>query len=186
MLRIGFSGVPSSGKTTMARALAAELKTKYRVIELVSEYARMYKIKYGPIATVQDQFRILDKQVEWEEEIPITTDVLITDSPVFLGFLYALDLRDPHDKKDTMWVNDLFRKMSNLNSPARYDFIFNLKPVLVPVDDSVRDQEHLSPEWREDKDLFIKMLFKMFPPRNFIELQTLSVEERLGEILPIL
>ena len=176
MLKIGFSGIPSTGKTTLARETASLLKADYPVIEIVSEYARMYKVKYGEIETVQDQFRILDKQIEWEDEIAPKTEVLITDSPIFIGFLYALDVRNTESQKDTMWLNDLFRKMCKYNTPLRYDVIFHLPPVEA-VNDSVRNPEHLTESWRREADSLMKSLFKIFPAKNFIELGSRDLQE---------
>lgn len=184
MLKIGFSGIPSTGKTTMARETAGLLKEDYSVIELVSEYARMYRIKYGEIESVQDQFRILDKQIEWEEEISPKTEVLITDSPIFLGFLYALDLRDTNSQKDTMWLNDLFRKMCKYNTPLRYDVIFHLPPREV-VDDSVRDPEHLTESWRRRANSLMSSLFEIFPAKNFIELRSRDLKEVKCQLLSL-
>lgn len=176
-IRIGFTGVPSSGKTSMAMKCAASCRESYKIVELVSEYARMYRIKYGEIETVQDQFKILDKQLEWEEEISPQTDIMVTDSPIFLGFLYALDLRRNDSQKDTMWLNDLFRKMCKYNTPLRYDVIFHLPPREV-VDDSVRDKVHLTEAWRRDAGNLMCSLFKkIFPAKNFIELQAANPEE---------
>lgn len=176
MLRIGFSGIPSSGKTTMARKLAAALANDHPVVELVSEYARMYRVKYGEIESIQDQFKILDKQLEWEEEISPSVDVMITDSPIFLGFLYSLDLRNPCSQKDTTWLNDLFRKMCKHNTPIRYDFVFHLPP-REAIDDSVRDKRHLTESWRRDSDALMRSIFRIFPAKNFIELGSANLEE---------
>ena len=71
-------------------------------IELVSEYARAYIHKYGSIDSVYDQMRIFNKQLAEENQFPSTIDVLVTDSPIFLGFGYALELRKENNKKKEM------------------------------------------------------------------------------------
>jgi len=181
MIRVGFTGVPATGKTTAARMLSASFKDVDGVesIELVSEYARRYISKYDEITSVWDQLHIFDKQIEWETHAEKDTDLLITDSPVFIAFMYVLDIRST-GKKDTMIVNDLFKKMSDLNIPSRYDFVFHLPPILKPVDDGVRPKHHLDPVWREEADQTLKMCFKLFPPKNFIVLEEVSIESRVA------
>lgn len=112
MLKVGFIGVPGAGKTSTARGLAALCRRndKLSKVELVSEYARRYITKQGPIDTITDQFRIIEKQLEWEESIAPETDLMITDSPIHLGFLYALELRKLDNPKDIMYLNDIFKK----------------------------------------------------------------------------
>ena len=87
MIRIGITGVPGSGKTTLARSVASVYRNKLKRAELVSEYARRYISKHGNITFLWEQYRILEKQLEWENSVK--ADILISDSPVHLGFLYA-------------------------------------------------------------------------------------------------
>ena len=96
MLRVGFSGVPGSGKTSTARLVAAICRRcpGLQRVELLDEYARWSINTYGPTETVWEQVRILNKQLFREDKVPAaTTDILLTDSPVFMSFAYALDLR---------------------------------------------------------------------------------------------
>ena len=182
MKRIGFVGVPGSGKSSVARGLAARGHEKLKKIELVSEYARRFISKYGTIDRVSDQYKILQKQIDWEDVIPKDeTDVLITDSPVFLGFLYALTLRDSNDIKDAMYVNDIFKRMTKLNCPHRYDIIFHLPPLWKPVHDGVRPKEHFSDDWRDEADLMLQFIFKLFPPKYFITLKADTLDARVDE-----
>lgn len=184
MIRIGFVGVPSSGKTTLARALAGAIgiKTKFKTIELVPEYARTYRQKYG-IDGIQDQVRILNKQIELEERYPPTLEVLITDSPIFLGFGYAIELKRPGSIKDNMILNDVFKIMSKANVTPRYDIIFHLPPVLEPIKDGLRPEEHFDPEWRAEADVRLKSVFYVFPPKKLISLETVTLDDRVNECL---
>jgi len=185
MIRVGFTGVPGAGKTSTARGLAAYCRgdEKLRKIELVHEYARRYIAKYGSIDTVMDQYRVLQKQLDWEDSIPAdSTDVMITDSPVHLGFLYALELRKD-TPKDAVFVNDIFKKMNTLNTPPRYDIIFYLPPKLKPVKDGVRDPLHFDEGWRREADETIRHIFKLFPPKNFVRVESTDMEDRVEECL---
>lgn len=97
MIRVGFIGTPGSGKTSTARALASQCRRidALNNVEIVSEYARRYISKHGSIDFLWEQYRILHKQLEWETSVENDNlDLLITDSPIFVGFAYCLDLRE--------------------------------------------------------------------------------------------
>jgi len=181
MIRVGFIGVPGSGKTSTARGLAAFYRRTSRLekIELIAEYARRYITKYGSIDTINDQYRIMQKQIEWEDTVPPETDIIITDSPVHLGFLYATELRNPENIKDTMYYNDIFKRMNKINCPQRYDIIFHLPPVLKPVKDGIRAEIQFDDTWRKESDMKLQFIFKLFPPKNFITINAVDINERI-------
>jgi nicotinamide riboside kinase len=184
MFKIGMTGVPGSGKSTLARAVAAGSRTTLGLdnVELVCEYARRYIAKYGNIESIMEQSRILEKQYEWESNvISNDLDLLITDSPVHMGFLYVMDIRDPNNLKDTMYVNDIFKRMSKINCPPRYDIIFHLPPIWKPVTDGIRPDHHFEDGWRSEADFKIQFIFKLFPPKNFITIESGTLEERIEE-----
>lgn len=182
MKRIGFVGVPGTGKSSIARGIAAQSYKHIGKVELVSEYARRYLSKYGPIQNVSDQYKIMQKQLEWEDIIDQNEiDISITDSPVHMGFLYALEIRNTNLIRDAMYVNDIFKTMTKINCPPRYDIIFHLPPIWKPSSDGVRPEEHFNNNWREKTDFKIQFIFKLFPPKNFIILKTSTFEERIEE-----
>ena len=183
-VRIGFSGCPGTGKSSLAAYLRGDLKSgKTRVsVELVTEYARRYIVKYGLPERVLEQQRMLWKQVDWEDSTCTgKIDFILTDSPIFLGFMYALQLRNIHDTRDMMFLNDLFKDMSKLNVNHRYKVIFHLPPTKAPIDDGVRAAEQLTDEWRQDSDDMLHFIFKLFPPRHFIVLKETSVQKQAQE-----
>lgn len=182
MKRIGFVGVPGAGKSSVARGIAAQSYNRIGRVELISEYARRFLTKYGPVNNVADQYKIMQKQLEWEDVIPSTeTDVTITDSPVHMGFLYAMEIRDSNNLKDTMYVNDIFKRMNKINCPSRYDIIFHLPPVWKPVTDGIRPDHHFEDGWRSEADFKIQFIFKLFPPRHFVTIKSETLEERIEE-----
>jgi hypothetical protein len=178
-LLVGFAGVPGSGKTTLARLCAGNARDKLGIsrVELVDEYARRYINKYG-IKDIHDQMRLFNKQLEKEVSFFSTADLIWTDSPVFLGFMYALGMRTG-TAHDVLFVNDLFKSMSKLNAGGSwYDIVFHVPPVLKPVDDGTRLKEQLTDEWRAKADLEIQAVFKLiFPPRKFV---TIDIKTPLG------
>lgn len=187
MVRVGFVGVPGAGKTSTARALSAFCRKneKFKKVELIAEYARRFIAKYGTeTLTLSDQFRIMEKQLEWEDVIPEeSTDLLITDSPVHLGFIYALDLRRRNNQKDTMYMNDIYKRLNKINYPTRYEYIFHLPPVFTPVEDGVRLEKHFEPKWRKEADARITNVFDLFPPSNFITIKSENLMDRVDECL---
>lgn len=180
MIKIGFSGIPSTGKTVLARAVAGNLwrYTKYTKIELVSEYARTHIANYG-LDTVADQLLILDKQLEKEELVASNTDVLITDSPIFLGFAYALLMRRMGNSKDRAVINALFERLSKLNEYYRYDAIFHINPSITYTDDGVRPVEHGQLAWRDSTETLIRSTYTIFPPKELIFVKATDLEERI-------
>lgn len=186
MIRIGFIGVPGAGKTTTSRALAGNLRahTEIKTVELVSEYARTYIHKYG-IDSIYDQVRIFNKQYTEEEKFPDTTDVLITDSPVFLGFGYALEMRAEGNTKHTMLLNDLFKELNKLNEIPRYDIIYHLPPTLKPVKDGIRADHQFEDQWRLEADERLTALFQVFKPRKLVTLTSTTIDLRVAEAIKI-
>ncbi|MDD5649372.1 MAG: AAA family ATPase [Candidatus Nanoarchaeia archaeon] len=173
---IGISGIPGSGKTTLARALASACCNKFKNIELISEYARQYIIQNKSIDSIWEQLTITDKQIEWENSVSESTEVLITDSPIYLGFLYAIDLVKFNNVKDIIAYNRLFEKLIKLNN--RYDLIFHLESVISLVNDGVRCDQHLNDKWRTESSFILMSLFKIFNQKNIIVLKSDNLEER--------
>jgi deoxyadenosine/deoxycytidine kinase len=176
MRRIGISGIPGSGKTSLARALTSSCSLKVKT-ELVSEYARQYLSKHYSIDSVWEQLRITDKQIEWENNIFDEVDIMITDSPIYLGFLYTIDLVDFSNPKDLIAYNDLFKKfVSNQN---RYDLIFYLHPVIEPINDGIRKNLHFDETWRKNANVMSLNIFKMFGQKNIIEISEPDMTKRI-------
>jgi len=89
---IGFVGAPSTGKTTLARAVANEVGLRGLAVEFVSEYARTYIQRYGPIESVSEQLVIFDGQARREDDARSTgADYVIAETPVFTGYAYGLE-----------------------------------------------------------------------------------------------
>jgi len=185
-IRIGFAGVPGSGKTSTARALAGLCGTEtgwMKRVELVHEYARAHIAEYGPIETLADQYTVSMRQVEWEDRAVLATvDAMVTDSPVHLGWLYAMQMSH-ETKKDAMYASDLFARLCDLNVPRRYDIVFHLPPVMEAVDDNVRSSEQLDERWRKEADDLIPFVFKLFPPKQFIVVKSVALIERVTECI---
>jgi len=183
MKRIAISGIPGSGKTSLARGLASACCGTLKNVELVNEYAREYISKYKSVDTIWEQLRITEKQIEREDNIVSKTDILITDSPIYLGFLFAIDLVDFDNAKDVIAYNDLFCKLTALRN--RYDLIVHLYPVIGPVEDGVRINLHFNEQWRSKSNSILLNQLGMFGQKNIIEIQSKDITERVETCLKI-
>lgn len=179
-LRIGFAGLPGVGKSTLARAFAAQCSSRRPChVELVSEYAREHINATGSAGEITDQYLILQKQLHRENSVPPNTDIMITDSPIYLNFFYTVNLiTKDQTKRESVMVSAIFEQLHDLNTPPRYDIIFYLTLKHNPVNDGVRKKEHLSKQWHLRMDTEVRYLFKLFPPHNFIEVSCSSLSSR--------
>lgn len=169
-LKIGFTGVPGSGKTTLCTKLAGVARDSLgtKVVSQVNEYARRYISKYGPPTALWEQVRILQKQIEWETSCS-NSDLIVCDSPTPLGFLYSVELRNPVNRKDSILMTDLFSMLQKFTYEQPYDIIFHLPPILTPVKDGVRLDHQFDINWREQSNAKIKYILEIFPPKELIE-----------------
>jgi len=183
MIRIGLSGIPGSGKTTSTRAISSKLKN----VEVVSEYARRYISKHGNINSIYEQFRILQKQLDWENSV--TNDklkYLITDSPIFLGFIYCSEL-PKRDSKEIMFFIDTFKQLVKLNFPIpRYDLIIHLNPSKSPVNDGIRAEHQFNSEWRNKTNNLILSTYNIFPPKKLVIIDKYDIDEIVEKSLEII
>ena len=174
--------MPGAGKTTLSRAIAARCRNieGLKHIELVQEYARRYIAKHGNVTSIFEQYRILEKQLEWEDSVcNDKLELMITDSPIFMGFNYCIELPKTNSK-EIMFFNDIFKKMVKLNYPvARYDIVFHLCPTVKPVDDGVRPEQHFDDEWRSKADIMIRSIMNIFKPIEFYVMEQPELEDRI-------
>ena len=114
-----------------------------------------------------------------------TVDVLITDSPVHLGFLYALELRE-NNRRDVGCLTDIFNEMSLINLKPRYDIIFYLSPLETVKSDGVRDVEHFDETWKQNADEMMQCIFRIFPPKHFVKIGPLDIDGRVAECMRLI
>jgi nicotinamide riboside kinase len=143
--------------------------------------------KHGEITSIMEQYRLLEKQCEWEDSVlSDKLDIMITDSPVFLGWIYCVGL-SKGTSKEIMFFNDIFKKMVKLNYPKpRYNIIFHLNPDLKPVNDGIRLKQHFNKEWREEADIMIKATMMIFKPSHFYVLEQKDFDKRVSTCLEII
>jgi len=89
---IGFVGAPSTGKTTLARAVANAVGLKGFSVEFVAEYARTYIQRFGALESVREQLVIFDTQARREDDARGTgAAFVVAETPVFTGYAYGLE-----------------------------------------------------------------------------------------------
>jgi nicotinamide riboside kinase len=187
MIRVGYAGIPGCGKTTTARAFAAACGKieGLQKVELISEFARHY-LSQHKIENLSDQYFITRNQIDMERKIQKrNTDIMITDSPVPLGFIYALDLRED-SPKDAMYLNEIFRLINEEITLKPYDLVFYLPPIIEPIRDGIRDETHITDEWREKAAQRILSAFDVFRPREFVALTSSKITDRVEESIKYL
>lgn len=168
MLRIGFVGLPSSGKTTAANYLASNL-TGYR-IALIPEFARDYmRAKGGRISTAQEQIGTSTIQSELEIRALMTIpQIMITDTPLFVTEAYTRFYYPDAD----------FSKNEQLSLTHKYDIIFYCKGDTWK-EDGIRFQ---NPEALQGLEKMLNTMVKRYH-RNEIIILPIDKQERKEYLL---
>ncbi len=180
MKKIAIIGAPSTGKSSLARGVVAELSQRGFISEYVAEYAARYIKKYGVPKELWEQVRIFQKQKDWEDLVPHKVQFLVTDSPLILGIVYGRYAFQPSSPKSQMLYGDLMKM--TLKSVDRYDHIFYLDPVLDPVDDGTRTQLTKQSQMLVDQD--INHMLDMFNLSDKVtRINCAPWQERLGIVL---
>jgi len=97
--RIGICGGPSSGKSETAKGLSHTLNTTFQANSFaVAEFATTFIQKYHKNPNFWEEFFIWHGQHEREDNAG-TADIVISDCPTFLAYIYLLHL--PKDKFST-------------------------------------------------------------------------------------
>lgn len=87
---VNFFAGPSAGKTTAALELTVELKKLGIDVEYVSEYAKEL-VRRGRTDELRNQKAVTDVQIERIKCLQNSCEVVVTDSPILLGCIYAQD-----------------------------------------------------------------------------------------------
>lgn len=135
-IKIGLCGSPGSGKSTCAADVFVQCKKNGIKVELIQEFARMQINKGWKINNISEQFIINKNQREMEDIVPATIDVLVTDSPAFLTFYYALV--NVKSTNDNFILVEMYKQF--LEDLKRYDKIIFLNRVKPYVVDGTREQ----------------------------------------------
>lgn len=139
-IKVGFIGVPGTGKSTCAYAAQVEMGSHECITAVCPEYAREFITKHGQPEHVALQQSILYKQMHREDTLSHGANILFCDSPVFFCYTYALFGADPSSSQQMKIVRNLY-KWAVLDNLTRYDLIFYLPRQFDIIDDSVRSPQ---------------------------------------------
>lgn len=120
-LIINFFGESCTGKSKNASGLYAHLKEKGVSCELVREYIKDFFYDYTPNKRLPNQMLITGKQIEMTDRYIGAVKVIITDSPILLGAVYANMYGHTFLGLE---INNWFNKYNNFNILLRRDFEF--------------------------------------------------------------
>lgn len=137
MYKIAIVGAPGCGKSTLASEIYTKCKKQGYNIELVREYIReLFSIGWKP-ETIADQYYIMQKQHEREQNVHDDVDIIVTDSPIILPFYYGKQLYNGtlHDMIIYSELQSMF-----MQHMQYYDFIIMLERSHEYVEDGVREQ----------------------------------------------
>lgn len=133
LIKVGICGAPSAGKTTSAERIRAVLKRQYGLpsVEAVREYARHYIEETGKVKNIHEQWSILQGQERWERQAERTYDFVISDSPMFLPYIYTVTLADLKDPKHRHLLLSMYEEA--LLAVCEYEVIY-----LLPLPEKVQ------------------------------------------------
>lgn len=137
MIRIAMAGAQDTGKTTTARMLSGKLSSRGILTHYVQEFARGYIPKAGEVTSLAEELFLVEQQLKLEREAPDKMQVMITDSPVFLAFVYSTLMVNFRclNKKDIVMLDRVYDKVLDHGG---YDMIFLCPVKWAPTDDGVR------------------------------------------------
>ncbi len=178
---IGFSGACNSGKTTLANALAEELRRRGYKVELVGEVVRVvfkeFQSKYGfkdlrelreSRYHFQFQFEVLKTQIERENSALTRAEIVLSDRTVYDNLFYTI-FWNSMDWRTLREYVSLFKSLGN----RRYDIIFFCKPLRNNSKDGFRDYDL---NYVEIQDLVIRLFIER---ENVIDVPEADLNERL-------
>lgn len=158
-MKIAIIGSHSTGKTTLAKEMVKIYKNHF----LISEVARIYGIeKINPEKrTLQTQKDMLQTQMNIEKY----HENFISDRSVLDFGMYS--------------GNEFFMLQTRFLMQNRYDFVFYLPIAFKLVDDGFRNVD-------ETYQKEIDRLFQVWMPTNVIKISSMSIEDRIYEIIDYL
>lgn len=142
----------------------------------VHEYARDFIDTYGGTALNKMgpliQCKFMDRQINLERKLPAVIDGFITDSPIFLGWMYAArnskvwDVEGELDVGAYVALKDCYKGF--LRSLTEYDLIIHVKREKAYMNDGTRSQTE-----KEAKDIDALVL-------TLLKLHNVSIYEVTG------
>ena len=176
---IGFSGSCNSGKTTLARLLAEELRSRGFRVELIEEVVREVFEEWGSSSLEElrrgehDRFQleVLKRQLERENVAMKRAEVVIVDRTIYDNLFYTI----LWNSKNWRVLNEYARMIGRIG--RRYDIVFHCRPLNGVCRDGFRDPDL---RYVDLQDVVIELLADR---ENLVIVEEGSVKERLDFIL---
>lgn len=161
-MKIAFVGLPSCGKSTLAKDLHKIVNSAY-----IPEMARIYIKNIGRPLKSGDQYKIAKMQSDLEKELTITNKLNICDVPVYISSIYDKIYNNGED------VNNILR----LSRQHKYDIIFNIVDTPKYKNDGVRYQTS------EELIQLKKYIKKYNSNQNVVHITGTNHSKRLDKII---
>lgn len=135
--KIGICGAPSSGKTETAKALSHQLNVNLQANSFhILEYATSFIQKYDRYPNAMDQFMLWYSQRGREENAASKANIVISDSPTFLSYIYMLfHNKTRMDTQFRIHLAKLYKRV--LEDINTYNHIIYLRPKNL-IDNNIR------------------------------------------------
>lgn len=140
MLRIALVAGPGAGKTTLANALTAKLKTMGYKWYNVPEYAREFIDEWGrdAITRASTVLLIAYRQMGREHKVNPSADGFVTDSPLILPWFYGRDMKCDNEAEKYLVITRLYKMFTR--AFLDYDLVVHVKREKDYVEDGCRFQ----------------------------------------------
>lgn len=124
--KIAICGAPSSGKTSTAQWITNKINTEFGGKAFCpTEYATSFIQKYDRIPNIHDQYMIWECQNTREANVLDKCDMVISDSPTFLSYVYGLlTSKDININDKHILLSKLYKR--SLEGLCNYEQIFFL------------------------------------------------------------
>lgn len=185
---IGFLGGPCTGKTTLAQGVYDALRGAGIETAWATEFAGEDIERHGPpdaAFSIYEQFRFSLLQRRKEEVALASSDVVVTDAPLLLGYAYPLLDRDESlSGRQQQMLPDLACLFAE--DATRYDILYLLKRETTYEDNGVRyhtfeqaiNFDTMLHQMLDDAGVKYKLLGGTVPQRVAQVLKDLEVEDK--------
>lgn len=112
-LVVNFYGGPGTGKSTVTAHVYALLKWAGYNCEMAREYAKD-KVWEGSTNVLDDQIHVFGEQYHRLHILQNKVDIILTDSPILLGLVYAETTKLPYVSFENL-IMDTYDEMNNLD-----------------------------------------------------------------------
>lgn len=173
--KIAIAGGPSSGKTSIAKGLCLNLNNNYNAnASDVVEYATSFIQRENRIPIFEDSCWIYTKQSEREQTVAKTANIVISDCPPFLSYIYAVrQMRKMESSPHTDFALQALYKRA-VHSLKAYEQIIVMNLVEYKENGVRYHNKKQSLEIREDIIKFLENHGRRFKSYNYNQLNDIT------------